>query len=163
MDAPHTSSSLEKCFSADHALLDLMIKWVIDAVDRRMSSAEVARLFAECERYVLNHMETEETYLLSELIRVREADAKALLVEHARLRDRMAELEERAGRGLLSVIDLRSMAKELDAHSLREEHALHVWSDDALSLPQLSIILRYMSAVAKRRATRSVSGDFSRA
>ena len=162
MDSQHASSSLEKCFASDHDLLLITVGWVIDAIDRKKSQIEVARLWANCTENIAIHMEVEETNLLSELALVREAEARALLAEHRFLRDRLAALTEKAANGRLSVADLGVFRRELEAHSAHEERALYNWSASHFSLSQLSKVLSYMNQIAKRRSDHGLSAAFSR-
>jgi len=86
-------------------------------------------LWGELCGALLTHLEAEETFLLPELLRGHERDARVLLQEHRHIRTRLNEIGRAVDARTVGTDALRDLADELAAHERHESHALYAWVD----------------------------------
>jgi hypothetical protein len=113
-------------YAAGHEALEAMFVHLL-SVFRSGPAERVAEAWAAAEQVLLEHFETEERSVLSDLLAVRPREARVLLEEHSYLRRRLGQLS--AALSSTTAEDARTFLDELRAHGKHEERVLYPWGD----------------------------------
>ena len=124
MDAHLKEGTTREHFLADHRRLDAVFVRLLDAfaADDRLAIDE---LWTEFETGILRHMEEEEAHLIPILLRTRERDARAFMLEHKHIRNRLAELGTSLELHTVRLDVARAFIDELRAHAAHEDATLY--------------------------------------
>ena len=141
--------------SQDHQELAALLERLSQAAegsDRQALSAT----WAELEPRVIRHMEAEERYLLPLVEADHPAQAKRTLLEHAQIRDLIAELGVAVELHAVRSSDIQALIELLRGHSKREDEELYVLAGNKASVAVEHRILATLKTVV-RSALRSAS------
>jgi hypothetical protein len=141
--------------SQDHQELAALLASLSQAAEASDRQALTAT-WAELEPRVIRHMEAEERYLLPLVEASHPAEVKRTLLEHAQIRDRIAELGFAVELHTVRSSDIRALIDLLLAHSKREDEDLYVLAGNMASVAVEHRILATLKTVV-RSALRSAS------
>jgi hypothetical protein len=147
------SPSIREHLLADHRALEQALERMVAAFE--MNDRErIQRAYSAFEPRLLAHMDAEERYILPALLRVDEAEARAILDEHAHIRGRLMELGMGIDLRLVRLDMARDFQDELKAHAEREDALLYRWADQHLEAPDRASLLHAVadSVVSKLSA-----------
>jgi hypothetical protein len=119
--------------TADHARLDDLLAQLLvafEADDRE----QIQALWTAFEAGLVTHLEAEERFLIPDLLRRRERDARTILAEHTHIRTRLCELGAGIDLHIVRLSAARAFAFELRAHACHEE-GIYAWADENLGEP----------------------------
>ncbi len=139
---------------ADHRRLEALLERLLAAFVAN-DNMQMSSLWTELERGLLAHMETEEAQLLGRLEGPSPAVAEALLADHQRIRQQLAELGVAIDLHAIRLETARSFFDDLRAHSDREEQVLYRWADELLDAGERSAIVDGLRARLETRVSRS--------
>jgi hypothetical protein len=123
--------TLATFLSREHAHLEHLYQQLLDAM--AASSPDVRALWNELSDRLHAHMEAEERYLLPSFARVDRDEARALLRDHAYIRDQLLELGVAVDLHQLSFVHSHELIARLRAHAIREDRLMYRWADVTLS------------------------------
>lgn len=89
----------------------------------------VARLWTEFDQGLSSHLQAEEAWVLPKFREVNEAEARALLADHDKIRRRLAELGVAVDLHLIHEDMARQFIDDLRKHAAREDALLYKWAD----------------------------------
>jgi hypothetical protein len=117
---------------ADHARLEKLFRDVLErlALDDRDETRGAWRDF---ERAVLAHLDAEEKLVLPAFAAAHPDEARALRVEHRRIRARLLELGVAVDLHCIRVSMASDFVAELRDHARREDALLYRWADENLA------------------------------
>jgi hypothetical protein len=141
--------------SQDHQELAALLERLSQAAEASDRQALTAT-WAELEPRVIRHMEAEERYLLPLVEADHPAQAKRTLLEHAQIRDLIAELGVAVELHAVRSADIQALIELLRAHSQREDEELYVLAGNKASVAVEHRILATLKTVV-RSALRSAS------
>ena len=141
--------------SQDHRELAALLECLSQAAEASDRQALNAT-WAELEPRLIRHMEAEERYLLPLVQADHPAETKRTLLEHAQIRDRIAELGVAVELHAVRSSDIQALIELLRAHSKREDEELYVLAGNKASVAVEHRILATLKTVV-RSALRSAS------
>jgi hemerythrin len=148
-------NSVGKRLSQDHQQLAALLEALSQAAEACDREALVAT-WAELEPRLICHMEAEERYLLPLVEADYPAEVSRTLLEHAQIRDRIAELGLAVELHAVRAGDIRALIEVLQAHSKHEDEALYTIAGDKVSVAVEHSVLSTLKT-ALRSALRSAS------
>lgn len=141
--------------SQDHQQLAVLLERLsraAEACDRE----GLAVTWAELEPRLIGHMDAEERYLLPLVEADYPTEVKRTLLEHAQIRDRLAELGVAIELHAVRCGDIQALNDLLQAHAKHEDEELYVRAGDKVSVAVEHRVLSTLRT-ALRSALRSAS------
>lgn len=135
---------------ADHRRLEGLLERLLAAFVAN-DNRQMSTLWTELERGLLAHMETEEAQLLGRLEGAFPFVAEAILRDHQRIRQQLAELGIAVDLHAIRLETARAFFDDLRAHSDREELLLYRWADDLLDATERAAIVDGLRARLEAR------------
>lgn len=123
---------LRALLSADHQRLDTLFEDLIAASEAGVSTDVIANLWSRFEEGVLAHFDAEERELFSALEGAHPSEVDQLRREHARMRDRLLELDVEVDLHLIRHPTVLEIVENLRAHAMREDGTVYEWADREL-------------------------------
>lgn len=142
--------------TADHARLDDLLEQLLAAfeVDDR---ERIQTLWTVFEAGLVTHLEAEECFLIPDLLRLRERDARTILAEHGHIRTRLCELGAGIDLHIVRLSAARAFAFELRAHACHEE-GLYTWADENLGEPTRTSLLGAIGSAVRGAFVAGMTG-----
>jgi hypothetical protein len=141
--------------SQDHRQLAVLLECLSQAAEACDREA-LAATWAELEPRLIGHMDAEERYLLPLVEADHPREVKRTLLEHAQIRDRLAELGLAIELHAVRCADIRALTDLLQAHSKHEDDGLYVLAGDKVSVAVEHRVLSTLR-MARRSDLRSAS------
>ena len=148
-------NSVGERLTQDHQQLAVLLERLSQAAEACDREALVAT-WTELEPRLTCHMEAEERYLLPLVEADHPAEVKRTLLEHAQIRDRIAELGLAIELHSVRSGDIRALIDMLQAHAKHEDEKLYVIAGDKVSVAGEHRVLSTLRT-ALRSALRSAS------
>lgn len=125
------NSTLYAYMMKRHEYLRALFGRLLEAM-RANARADVQSLWNELEHGLLSHMEAEERFVLPRFAHVDGEEARALLREHALIRESLLELGVAVDLHCIRYERSQDFVDLLFRHAAREERLLYRWADDRL-------------------------------
>lgn len=125
----HAGFEVRDGLVADHERLEGLFHEILSAAEKD-DRERVAALWTRFDRELVKHMETEERFLISHLLRGNQRAARVILEEHRLIRSRLVELGTSVGLRGIRRDTARDFIDELRAHAKHEERVLYSWADE---------------------------------
>lgn len=117
---------------SDHRRLEKLFEQLRDAFDAN-AREDTQTLWTELETGLEKHFEAEEKYLFPKFQRLDATETKALLEEHALIRQRLAELGAGVDLKLVRADVAKGFLDAIRAHAQREDTILYRWAQEAMA------------------------------
>ena len=135
---------------ADHARLER----IFDTLGREARSSDPLDLqvtWSAFARELMAHLDAEELHVIRPFAKAEPDEARDLLDEHGRIRQKLSELGIDLDLHLLGPERIETFIHELRAHAIRVERLLYPWARRTLGPAACERLLRAL-AVSKRMA-----------
>ena len=133
---------------ADHERLEALFQQLLSAFEEDDREG-VAALWTRFDRELLEHMETEERFLIPWLLRANQQAARAIMQEHRHIRSRLTELGASVDLHTIRLTMARAFIDELRAHAKHEDRALYSWADAHIPVEDRRSVLDSLLGRAK--------------
>lgn len=127
-----TDSTLYAYLKRSHELMRDRAGSLFTAMQANARS-EVATLWNELERKLLDHMDAEERFVLPALAHVDYGEASELLREHGLIRQQLLELGVAVDLHFIRYENSQQFLDVLLQHAEREERLLYRWAEERLA------------------------------
>jgi hypothetical protein len=144
-ERPVENADLLTFLHATHDELDRLFDRLLEAVQAD-DQREIHAQWVSIEGHLLAHMEAEERFVLPMFARLELGEAKALLAEHARLRDLILELGIAVELHYLRLDPCKQLIATLQTHEQREEALLYRWAATRLDDRLVAAARRHIAA-----------------
>lgn len=123
---------LKERLLSDHRRLEKLFEQLTDAFDAN-AREDTQALWSELETGLEKHFEAEERFLFPRFAKLDATETRALLDEHALIRQRLADLGAGVDLKLVKADVARGFIDALKAHAKREDEILYRWAREALA------------------------------
>ncbi len=123
--------SIRTILGGDHQCLERSCQTIVTAPDYQ-DPADLHQAWHVFERQLLAHLEAEETHVLPLFSNADPKEARRILDEHARIRDRLVMLAIDLDLHCLKPEQVKGFVDELRAHAAGEELVLYPWAERQL-------------------------------
>lgn len=125
--ASELESSIQILLSDEHSRIERMLEAVIvQAADPK--TAEFREAWREFELHLITHFHAEEMHLFRAFRHAHPEQARALIAEHERIRERLTELSIELDLHCLKDHQLSLLAQQFRAHAAHEHELLYPWA-----------------------------------
>jgi hemerythrin-like domain-containing protein len=156
--SPVTPAGLH-VLASHHRELDRRLEALI-ACARNADPSELRAEWSAFERELLRHLELEEAEILPSFARHNAVEARAILAEHAEIRNVLLELGLSLDLHLLRAEGVDAFVQRLKAHAHREDTMLYAWAQSHVAPEGWRSIKRGLRDAAK--AARSAASHGAR-
>ena len=125
--SPRRGEFIHSLLSEDHQHLDQLFEEIVGWA-REGEHASLREEWRRFERELSSHMDLEEQEILPAFSRTHQAEAQAILDEHARIRARLTEMGIDLDLHCLRAERVEAFIGLLRAHARREEGLLYPWA-----------------------------------
>lgn len=141
--------SFTDVLSRDHHRLDAMLASLLELVHADLHP-QLEEHWTVFEEGLVAHLDAEEMFMLPELAKHDAAASDAILAEHARLRELLAEVGVGLDLHIVREPEMLALARVLRAHAEAEMATVYKWADEKVPTSYLAALSRRLKRVWDR-------------